>query len=128
MNTPVLKQSTGLRNSALSNKLDFSSVLTASETATKNVPTRYIGNVMLQLASETGEACDWINRPHRQKEDFAGECADILNCVLDAMWLHYRPQYSHLSDEKYRPIVLSILQSQLELKTEKWMGHINASV
>lgn len=112
----------------MKSKLDFSVVLNASETATKVTPSRYIGNVMLQLASETGEACDWVNRPHDQKEDFAGECADILNCVIDAMWLHYRARYAHLSDEKYRPVVMSILQAQVELKTEKWLGQINASV
>lgn len=84
------------------------------------IPGRCIENVMLQLSSETGEMCDWINRPWRQKEAFEGECADVINCVVDALWLHYRAENAHLSDDDYQVFIENMLNTEIVKKTNKW--------
>lgn len=95
------------------------------------IPNRSIGNVMLQLSSETGEMCDWINRPWRQKEEFEGECADVINCVVDALWLHFRNRHkndTHVSDDEISMMVTRALNEQIMAKTQKWKDAVNANV
>lgn len=101
-------------------KLDISSPINISEAYCQS-KNRDIRNVLLQLNSEIGEMNDWINRPHRQKEIFAGECADAIICILDALNLYY-----HLVDgaESKPEDVISILEEQLKLKSKKWEGQV----
>ncbi|AKJ73191.1 hypothetical protein PKO111_127 [Klebsiella phage PKO111] len=107
--------------------LNLFPIIEASEMACQK-PGRQIGHVMLQLASETGEMCDWINRPWRQKEPFAGECADVINCVVDALWLHHREEYAHLGDAEYREVIAQKLNYFITRKTTKWKEAIRADV
>lgn len=108
--------------------LDITPVLRVSAEYTERKPWRNITSVMLQLSSETGEMCDWINRPHRQKEIFAGECADVINCVIDALWLHMRDKMDGASHEEVALAVTEELNRQLHLKTKKWSEAVNAIV
>lgn len=78
-----------------------------------------IRNVMLQLNSEIGEMNDWINRPERQKEDFVGECADSIICIVDVLLMHYRAK--GIDNPLF---VLDDLNKQIELKTGKWKSQI----
>lgn len=108
--------------------LDITPVLQVSAKYTEKSPWRQIGPVMLQLASETGEMCDWVNRPHRQKEVFAGECADVINCVVDALWLHTCDNMRGATPEEIALEVTRELNRQLQLKTRKWAEAINATL
>lgn len=108
--------------------LDITPVLRVSANYTERKSWRNITSVMLQLSSETGEMCDWINRPHRQKEIFAGECADVINCVIDALWLHMRENMHGASHEEVALTVTEELNRQLHLKTKKWSEAVNAIV
>ena len=42
------------------------------------IPNRSIGNVMLQLSSETGEMCDWINRHGGRKKNLKASAQMLL--------------------------------------------------
>lgn len=100
--------------------INTSPILNVSKAYTDKDPNRSIYNVMLQLGSETGEMQDWINRPWRQKEEFAGECADVINCVVDALWLYFRSKHPGLSDDEISKLVVYKLNQQIEVKTKKW--------
>lgn len=82
-------------------------------------PNKDIRNVMLHLNSEVGEMNDWINRPWRQKEDFVGECADSIICIVDVLLMHYRAK--GIDNPLF---VIDDLNKQIELKTEKWKSQI----
>ena len=102
--------------------IDSKTILDTSIAYSKANPNRNIGSVMLQLSSETGEMCDWVNRPWRQKEIFAGECADVINCVVDALFMHYRASHDKewVTDEQVAELTIKSLNEQIKLKCEKW--------
>ena len=108
--------------------LDSHTILSVSEDYTRVAPKRQIGNVMLQLSSETGEMCDWINRPWRQKETFAGECADVINCVVDALFLHVKAENPDMSLEDVSQKTTDLLNTQIKVKCAKWRKAVNADV
>lgn len=93
--------------------IDLFPILQTSYIAENVDKNKDIRNVMLHLNSEVGEMNDWINRPWRQKEEFAGECADTIICVIDAL-------YMQLRSEGRQEDLASILQEQIKKKTNKW--------
>lgn len=101
-------------------KLDISDPINTSELIT-TLQRRDIRDIILQLNSEIGEMNDWINRPHRQKEHFSGECADAIICILDALYLHAKIESngSATKDE-----ILRNLEKQLSKKTKKWRDQV----
>lgn len=101
-------------------KLDISEPINTSELIT-TLQKRDIRDVMLQLNSEIGEMNDWINRPHRQKEHFFGECADAIICILDALYLYGKIESNGLASKEE---MLRILEKQLEKKTKKWRNQV----
>ncbi|QFR55970.1 hypothetical protein CPT_Muldoon_013 [Serratia phage Muldoon] len=104
-------------------------LLKTSAHADKLYGYRAIESVMLHLASETGEACDWVLRPWRQKEEFAGECADVIICVVDALRLHIRRSNpEELSDKEIDEMLRNELNKQISIKTDKWKNIIDADV
>lgn len=101
-------------------KLYITEPLKTSELIT-TVQKRDIRNTMLQLNSEIGEMNDWINRPHRQKEHFSGECADAIICIIDALYLHAKIESNgNITKEE----IIKNLEQQLVKKTKKWRDQV----
>ncbi|AHY25265.1 hypothetical protein PS2_014 [Serratia phage PS2] len=108
--------------------IHLDNVLSTSAHVDHKFPWRPIEAVMLQLSSETGEMCDWINRPWRQKEPFEGECADVIICVIDALRLYIKRNDGIEDDIEIDRLLKMRLNAQIEKKTKKWREVIDANL
>lgn len=89
-------------------------------------PARTEGFVMMKLMEEVGEFAKAVNQPERCDERPSGEAADVINCVLDELWLNFRndPQFDEVNDTDLRCIVIDTLNKQLQKKTSKWANQV----
>lgn len=96
--------------------------ISSSKEASMTVPDREIGFVFGKLAEEYGEFVASINQPHRSPEDYFGEGADVLNCVLDLIFLATKRNLSGChTDEEIYDISIAELNRRLPIKAAKWV-------
>lgn len=95
--------------------------LTGTFIASVIVPEREIGFVMGKLMEEVGEFAKSINQPHRCDEEPIGEAADVVNCVCDMLFLHYRKANPEMNDQQLMQFIASNLTEQLDVKAAKWI-------
>ncbi|AAQ81330.1 hypothetical protein 44RRORF011c [Aeromonas phage 44RR2.8t] len=97
--------------------IDLSSTFTASAV----VPTRNMGFVMGKLVEEVGEFAKSINQPERCDERPVGEAADVINCVMDMLYLQYSEDNPGLGKSQIVDLIVKELNLQLNMKAEKWV-------
>ncbi|WJZ27887.1 MazG-like pyrophosphatase [Serratia phage 92A1] len=103
--------------------LDINEVLRVSEFA----PIRSVEQVMLNLVEEVGELSVCVNRPYKATEPLIGEAADVINCVIDIVWLDYihSAKADGLSYAQVREKMTDELNAQLRKKCAKWEQQIS---
>lgn len=82
--------------------------------------------VLGKLTEEIGEFARAVNQPERCDEPLVGEAADIMICVMDALFLNYRndPAYSSITDADVARIVVDDLNKTVFNKAGKWAGKV----
>lgn len=95
--------------------------LTGTFVASVIVPDREIGFVMGKLMEEVGEFAKSINQPERCDEEPLGEAADVINCVCDMLFLHYRKVNPGMSESKLVKFITESLTDHLDVKAAKWI-------
>lgn len=100
------------------NAINLDTILDVSEDA----PIRSRHQVLANLIEEVGELAVCINRPYKATEPLIGEAADVINCVIDIIWLDYIHSYEAdgRTYEEARFDITYALQEQLEKKCAKW--------
>lgn len=100
------------------NAINIDTVLLVSEDAPCRSPLQVLAN----LVEEVGELSVCINRPYKAPEPLIGEAADVINCVLDIIWLDYMhsPEAQGKSYDECRNAIADKLNKQLVNKCGKW--------
>lgn len=89
--------------------------------ASTTVPSRTMGFVMGKLMEEVGEFAKSLNQPDRCDERPVGEAADVINCVVDMLYLQYSTDYPELDNAQIVDLITKELNTQLDMKAEKWV-------
>ena len=84
------------------------------------MPSRHPFPVLAKLMEETGELAQEINiregfivNKEPGKDGIIGECADVLNCVIDILYLYH----NDITEEEFNKINLE--------KLLKWKNYLN---
>lgn len=95
--------------------------LSSSFNASLTVPKRDTGFVFGKLIEEVGEFTKSINQPGRCDEEPVGEAADVINCVVDLLYLHYVRANPDKSEQDVIQQVVERLNKELNKKSAKWI-------
>ncbi|UOX40397.1 MazG-like pyrophosphatase [Aeromonas phage GomatiRiver_11] len=95
--------------------------LTSSFTASITVPDRSMGFVLGKLIEEVGEFAKSLNQPERCDERPVGEAADVINCVVDLLYLQYKADHPELPETQIVDMIKNELNEQLDVKSAKWV-------
>lgn len=85
-------------------------------------PERNLGLVFAHLTEEIGEYSKATFRQDEVDECATGEAADVINCLIDTLWLNYRnkSEFELVNDKDLMCIVIDDLNEQIKTKTTKW--------
>ena len=85
-------------------------------------PERDLAIVFAHLVEEVGEYSKATFRQDEVDECATGEAADVINCLIDTLWLNYRskPEYELVNDKDLMCVVIDELNQQIKSKTSKW--------
>ncbi|QPB12337.1 hypothetical protein [Providencia phage PSTCR6] len=102
--------------------LDLSTTATVCQYAPPRTPEK----VFMHLIEEVGEYAKSVNRPELCTELPVGEAADVINCVLDILWLSYRSdeKYSDVNDSDLMCILIDDLNTSMATKASKWASQV----
>lgn len=85
-------------------------------------PERDLSIVFAHLVEEIGEYSKATFRQDEVDECATGEAADVINCLIDTLWLNYRnkQEFELVNDKDLMCIVIDDLNEQIKSKTTKW--------
>lgn len=85
-------------------------------------PERNLGLVFAHLTEEIGEYSKATFRQDEVDECATGEAADVINCLIDTLWLNYRnkQEFELVNDKDLMCIVIDDLNEQIKIKSAKW--------
>lgn len=85
-------------------------------------PERDLSMVFAHLVEEIGEYSKATFRQDEVDECATGEAADVINCLIDTLWLNYRnkQEFELVNDKDLMCIVIDDLNEQIKSKTTKW--------
>lgn len=85
-------------------------------------PERSESDVFKHLIEEVGEFTKTLYRPVECDESAINECADIINTLVDTLWLNYRSKeyFKDVNDTDLMCIMMSELNESIAIKSRKW--------
>lgn len=85
-------------------------------------PERSNGDVFKHLIEEVGEYTKTLYRPLECDESSASECADVINTLIDTLWLDYRSKdyFKDVNDTDLMCVMMSELNECIAVKSAKW--------
>ncbi|UGO50039.1 hypothetical protein RGZ1_8 [Morganella phage vB_MmoM_Rgz1] len=85
-------------------------------------PERSSSDVFKHLIEEVGEYTKTLYRPLECDESSASECADVINTLIDTLWLDYRSKdyFKDVNDTDLMCVMMSELNECIAVKSAKW--------